>query len=41
MKYVSDIGYEAVERLISESGGDKEKFILLAEQEKERQNGKG
>ena len=39
MKYVTEIGYEAVERLISESGGDKEKFIILAEQEKERKNG--
>lgn len=39
MKYVTDIGYEAVEKLISESGGDKDKFILLAEQEKERQSG--
>ena len=39
MKYVTDIGYEAVEKLISESGGDKDKFILLAEQEKEKQSG--
>lgn len=40
MKFVSQIGYDAVERLLFDSDGDKEKFIMLAQQEKERKNGK-
>ena len=39
IKYVSVIGYEAVEKLLEECGSDKDKFIILAEQEKVRRNG--